>query len=404
MRTSSTQPDSHSTERRSMLPDATRSLSPLIGCNRKGLLVAALVGFAAFSASKRGSGGGSEEHEGEGEAPSGPKKVKCAPAIANKVSDAIEVRGTVSPLPDRDAQVAPQVSGRIVRVLVREGDTVKAGQPLAQIDDAPLIDEARQADATLAKARAERKNADGSLARTQKVFEHGIAARQELDDAQARDATAQAGEADAEAASQRAHRQLERATVRSPLSGVVLKVLKRSGELVDGTPATPVVEVGDPSQLELVADATAQDLVRLKRKDPATVTFAALPDVEIDGTVAAVAPAVDRATGLGTVRISLDLEEAEIRPPVGVYGVAHASTGAEREAVVVPAAAIRKGAGADSEVVVCGADHIAHVQKVSRGVDLGETVEIRGSVKAGEKVAVDPVLGIADGDALEVEP
>ena len=347
-------------------------------------------------------------HRGAGEAepPAAPKKVRCAEAARRALSDVVEVRGTVSPLPDRDAQIAPQVAGRILRVAAREGDRVTAGQIVAQIDAAPLADQVKEAYAGLAKARAEGKNAQTTLARVERVFEHGIAARQEVDDASARAASARAAEAEAEAAAQRAHRQLERASVRSPLAGVVLKVMRHSGELVDGTPATPVLEVGDPSRLELVSDAPAQDLVRLSAGDRATVVMAALPGRTFQGSIATVAPAVDRATGLGTVRVSLDLSGGGAAPPVGVYGTARISSGKPHQAIVIPAAALRSAIGADAEIVVCGADKIAHVRKVQRGVASGGgVVEITGGdLKAGERVAVDPVLGISDGDGLEVAP
>src|SRR5439155_26269970 len=119
-----------------------------------------------------------------------------------------ELRGTISPLPDRDAQVAPQVAGRIVAVLAREGDRVTAGQPLARIDDAPLVDQASEAAAALSKVQAERRNADATRARVERVFEHGIAARQEVDDAATRAATARAAESEAEGAAKRARRQV----------------------------------------------------------------------------------------------------------------------------------------------------------------------------------------------------
>src|SRR5947207_1858619 len=83
----------------------------------------------------------------------------------------------------------------------------------------------------------ERRNADATQARTERVFEHGIAARQEVDDAATRSATARAVENESEAVAKRARRQVERATVRSPIAGVVVRLLRRPGELVDGTPA-----------------------------------------------------------------------------------------------------------------------------------------------------------------------
>jgi membrane fusion protein (multidrug efflux system) len=333
-----------------------------------------------------------------------PKRVRCAAATRQPLFDVVELRGTVSPLPDRDAQIAPQVGGRIVRLVVREGDRVAAGQVVAQIDAAPLVDQAKEADAVLAKVRAESRNAETTAARVERVFEHGIAARQEVDDAQARAASARAAEAEAAAAAQRAHRQLERASVRSPLGGLVLKVMRHSGELVDGTPATPIVEVGDPSQLELVSDAPAQDLVRIAAGNPATVTMVALPGREFRGRVAVVAPAVDRATGLGAIRIALDLGGGPA-PPVGIYGQARITSGKPHQALVVPAPALRNAVGADAELVVCGNDRTAHLRKVQRGVTRDGVVEIRGGeLQAGERVAVEPVLGIADGDGLEVLP
>src|SRR2546423_15218502 len=162
-------------------------------------------------------GGGKE---GDDDRSGGPKKVRCAAAAVRQVSDTIDVRGTVAPLPDRDAQVAPQVAGRITRVLVREGDRVTAGQPVAQVDTSPYADEVSEAQAAVDKARAESVNAESTLKRVRRVVEHGVAARQELDDAEARYATARAGEAQAAAMARPARLHIEPAPGRSPLAGL----------------------------------------------------------------------------------------------------------------------------------------------------------------------------------------
>lgn len=337
----------------------------------------------------------------EGETAPAKKKVRCEPVVMAEVADTIELAGTIAPLPDRDALVAPQVGGRVVQVLVREGDAVTEGQVVARIDAALLGDQAKESEAALARARAERQNADATLARAQRVFEHGIAARQEVDDATARAASARAAEAEADAVAQRARRQVERASVRSPLAGVVLKVFRRRGELVDGTPATPVVEIADPSRLELLANAAAADLVRLGAGRPASVTVAALPGTTWTGSVAVVSPAVDRATGLGTVRVSLALAEGVPRPPVGVLGAAHIRAGEPRRAPTIPRGALR-GTGGETEVILCGADGVAHAKAVRRGADAGDRVEADG-LAAGDQVVVQPILGVADGEPIEVE-
>jgi len=328
------------------------------------------------------------------------RSVRCAVAKATTITDAIELRGTVSPLPDKDAQIAPQVAGRVLQVQVREGDAVAVGQPVARIDSAALLDEARAAEAAVARTRAELKNAEATSVRVQRVFEHGIAARQEVDDATARTATATAAQNEAESASRRAQRQVERAIVRSPLQGVVVRIFRRAGELVDGTPATPIVEVADASRLELDADATASDLVLLRKGQKADLTVGALPTAAWTGTVSAVSPAVDRVTGLGVVRIELDLADRP-RPPIGVLGTARVSTGQSRRTVVVPKEAARSGAGTEMEFVLCGDDGLAHVRRFPRRQTLGDSVEAVG-LSAGQAVVVEPVLGIADGEPLEI--
>ena len=327
------------------------------------------------------------------------RSVHCGPVEIAQVADAIELRGTIAPLPDRDAQIAPQVAGRIVQLLAREGDRVAAGQPVARVDDSILVDQANEAQAVLEKVRAERRNADATHARTERVFEHGIAARQEVDDAATRAATARAAESEAEAVSKRARRQVERATVRSPITGVVVRLLRRPGELVDGTPATPVMEVADPSRLELVSDATASDLVRIEKGARAQLAVAALPETKWTGTVAAVSPAVDRTTGLGAVRVTVDLA-AVTRPPIGALGTARIIVGAARSAPVVPKRALRSGVGVDADVVICGPDGIAHLRRVKRGVEAGDKVEAT-PLTAGELVALDPI-GVADGAGIEI--
>jgi RND family efflux transporter MFP subunit len=331
------------------------------------------------------------------------KTVRCSEVKTAQIAQWVELRGTLAPLPDRDAQVAAQVSGRILHVEVREGDRVKAGQTLARVDSAQLIDQVHEADAALARVQAERLNAETTLARVQRVFEHGIAARQEVDDAAARAAAARASEAETAAAAKRAHLQLERAAVVSPLDGVVLKLMKRSGELVDGTPATPILEVGDPAQLELVADAPAPDLVRVKRGDSAAIALSALPGLELHGQVSAVAPSVDRASGLGVVRVALEAPQSATLP-VGSFGTARVQAGAKRDAAVVPIGALRGVTGSDAELVVCGADRLAHVRKVRRGELNGSMVEIASGVTAGERIVVEPVLGVGDGEPIKVLP
>jgi len=329
----------------------------------------------------------------------GPRTVQvtCAAIVTRVYPDTITLRGTLAPLPARDMLVAAQVAGAIRDVTVREGDTVTVGQVVAHIDDSRLSDAARQAKATLASAAAERKNAQTSLARSRQVFAAGVAPRQEVDDAVAHLASASAAEDSARVALDAATRDVTRATVTSPIAGVVLRVLEKPGELVDGTAAAPIVEIADTSELELVANVAAADLTRLARGQVASITFAG-HDAPYEGAVSAVAPAIDSTTGFGTLRIAL---AGVSGPPIGSYGSATIGVGEPRHRLLVPATALRAPLSGEAEVVVCGADHVAHVVRVKLGPAIDDLVEVDGTLSPDAKIVIDAVLGVADGDTLD---
>ena len=288
---------------------------------------------------------------------------------ARAVRAQVVLHGTVAPLPDRDAQIAPQVAGRIVEVLVREGDRVTRGQPLARIEDAALADQAQAGGGAGGQGGAPRPTWRAPRATASRAWSTAASPRARSWTTRRRGSRprrpARPRRAPPPASPQR---QLERATVRSPLAGVVLKLFRKSGELVDGTPATPVLEVGDPTHLELVATATAADLVRVHAGDAVAVTLPALPGSR---------RARDRRRGVARRR---PRHRARVDPrsrSTPAAGAAAAGRrdrrGAHRDRRRAPGDAGRprrrcaRRCGDEAEVVVCGADRRAHVVRVQRG-------------------------------------
>jgi HlyD family secretion protein len=209
--------------------------------------------------------------------------------------------------------------------------------------------------------------------------------------------------------------------VRSPFAGVVLKVFRRAGELVDGTPATPVVEVGDPAVLEVMATVAAAELVQLRAAAPARVSVPAMPGRSFPAEVSLVSPTVERATGLGTVRVRL-APAASPAPPIGVAAIAEIGLGRTRRALWVPAAALHAPTGSDAEVTICGSDGHAHAIRVGVGRQVLDQVELRPAgdaapadasalpqsaatrITRGTAVIIEPILGVEDGAAIERRP
>src|SRR5262245_34670615 len=323
-----------------------------------------------------------------------PAAVTCSPVAAAVIDDLVDVAGVIAPPPKLDAVVSSPVSGRVAQVSVEEGDRVAAGALLAVIEDPALHAGSLEAGAAVENARAQRTAADAEVARQERLVASGIGARKDLDDARAKQAAAAAELAAATARAGLAGAQLARREIRAPRAGVVLRLLRKVGESVDGTAATPIAEVADVRVLELHAQAPPTALRRLRDGMHASVQVLG-SDAPVTGTVVRVAPAVDPATMLGLVRIALAASEGI---QVGTAATGRVSVG-QRQGVRVPASALRRSLVGEDEVVVC-AGSAAQVRKVAIGNRGEQGVEIKDGLKAGERVVVDHVLGLQDEQPL----
>ncbi len=323
-----------------------------------------------------------------------PAAVTCRVIAETDVDEVVEVNGVISPQAKLDATMSSPVAGRISQLTVEEGDHVAVGALLATIEDPALPAGSIEARAQVASARASNEAAQLELARQKRLVDSGIGARRDLDDARAK-AGAAAAELDAaNARSGLASKQYARRELRAPHAGVVLHVWKRAGESVDGTSATPVLEVADLSVLEVRAQVAPAALVKLKDGLSATVQINGVEGIT-PAIVARVAPAVDPTTLLGTVRVQL---QGATTLPIGSAATARIVI-TRRRGLVVPPDALRRSQVGTDEVVTCK-DDVAKVAIVTVGQRMPTGVEITEGLVAGTKIVVDHVLGLEDGQRL----
>src|SRR5262249_36206032 len=184
---------------------------------------------------------GGKHADDETKAPDVPPITAETTKVARRaITEDLVVRGTVAAVPNEDVKVSALVAGRVNAVSVAEGDTVKEGQVIAELDRQPLEDQRRQAAAGGEQAKAQLENARLNLQRNEQLFERGIAAGKEVEDARAQLAAAQSALETANAQLSIAQRNVERAAVRSPIAGQVVKRMVSVGEQVDGTGAQPI--------------------------------------------------------------------------------------------------------------------------------------------------------------------
>ncbi len=340
-----------------------------------------------------------------------PVVVSCVAARPATATEHIVLRGVVAAPPDRDAIVAAAVAGRIATLRVREGDRVKAGELLATLDDPALASAVIEGDAARAAAKASLANADAALARAQRLFDQGIVPRRDVEDAAARRAVALADTQASDARGQLARQQQSRARVTAPISGVVVRVWRRAGELVDGSAATPILEIADPAQLELRSDAPAAELVRLSEGAAAEIHLDAVPGSSLAAKIVYVAPSVDTVTSLGVVRATIaPAQGGALQPKLGLAGQIVVGVPGRAGVVLVPAVAVRRSAGGAEEVVVCeseaagSAKATAKVREVTTGERTGNDVQIVSGLAAGERVVTRHVVALEDGVEFEVRP
>lgn len=354
------------------------------------LLLSALATVVGAGACKRS--GGDEEALKK-------PTVKVAVVGVERIAPRTPVAGVLAPLPGKDVKVGALVAGRVDRVFVAEGDAVKQGQPLAHVEAAPLRETVSQAQAQREHAAADLANARTKLERAERLYKDGIAAKQEVDDARAAVVAAESGLKSAQATGGIAGVQLERATLRAPIAGVVAAILVPAGQPVDGN-GTPVIEVADTTVLDLRAPVSAA------RVGDVAVGQRAELDVEgvgqVAGAVEAIAPLVDPATNTVVVRIRVPNDDGRLRGGMFARG---AILGAPHPGLAVPRAALLPGdGGAASNVAVVDGEGVVSHRALQLGADAGDSVEVRAGLKPGERVIVAGGYALPDGTKVEIAP
>ena len=205
--------------------------------------------------------------------------------------------------PKRKVAVSANTMGRITRLAVAEGDTVREGDFLLEIDPTQYTTALRgleaalaAAEADLASARAAATRATEDLQRIEKLHAEGLASDQQLTEARTTARVQAAAQAAAEARVRQARANLDRArydlskvTITAPMSGVITRLNVEEGEnAVVGTlnvPGTVLLEIADLATMEAEVDVDETEVVKLSLGQPVQVTVDAFPDTSFTGSV-----------------------------------------------------------------------------------------------------------------------
>jgi cobalt-zinc-cadmium efflux system membrane fusion protein len=314
-------------------------------------------------------------------------KLTTFPAELRPGGEGVTALGELKVNEQAYAEVGTPIPARVVRLVASPGQSVRRGQPLAELQSVEL-GQAR-AQRTAAEARAD-------LARKTVERKRGLAAERIVSNGELQRAEAEAAEAEAELrAAEAAVEALGVGSGRpggpsgfallSPLSGTVLERTAVQGQTAD--PSRPLFRIGDLSSLWLIVQAPERDAVQVRTGSRAEITLAALPGQKLQGKVDWVGREVDPHSRTVPVRLVLRNEDGRLKP--GMFATSWIRTGEEGERVVaIPANSLQRK---DDRWVVFlpRGEGKFEVRPVERGRDLGNEVMILSGLKPGENVVVE---------------
>jgi membrane fusion protein (multidrug efflux system) len=316
----------------------------------------------------------------------------------------------------RQVNIVARVSGYLDKIAYQEGEVVKEGQLLFQLDPKPFQAQLDAARGELQSQQARFTTAQANLGRVKPLAQQNALSQSDLDKAQGEFDSAKAAVYSAQAKVTEAELNLGYATIRSPVTGLASRSLQRQGAFVNSMAESanltyvaavdPVWVTFSVSQ-NLAAkwrEAFAKKLVIEPKNRDYTVEVV-LPDgtrYPYTGKINFADPSFSQDTGSFMVRAVLPNPKKELRP--GMFVTAYVSGATRVGAIVVPQLAVQQGSNGHLVYVVNQAG-AAEVRPVIVGDYYGEKDIVVSGLHAGDRVVVDGVLRVVPGQPVKiVEP
>ncbi len=267
---------------------------------------------------------------------------------------------------DQQANVVAKVSGVVTRLYVEEGQQVKAGDPLLQLDTEKLQLEVARADSNLAKLA-------NDLERSKQLFSKQLISSDSYDKIKF--------EYDAlKASNDLAKLELAYGTVRAPISGVISKRMVKVGNMVQLN--QPVFEITDFDPLLAVIHVPERELAKLHLNQPAFITVDAHRDQLYSASILRISPVIDAASGTFKVTLAVSDGKRELKP--GMFGRVAVTYAKHDNAVLVDKEAVLNEDGEHAVFIV--RDNKAYRTPVTTGFIDDKHIEILTGVALNDLI------------------
>ncbi|MBE2212869.1 MAG: efflux RND transporter periplasmic adaptor subunit [Opitutaceae bacterium] len=344
--------------------------------------------------------------------------------VTKTITQLVSATGKIQP--EVEVKIAPEVSGEILEMPLREGDAVKARDLLVRIksDNYRFQVEQREADlvATRASAvdsKARLLKAEEDLRRSEELAVKNLVSESDLLAARTTAEAARAGYESALAQIKRAEGmlsqaqdQLEKTIIYSPMDGTVSQRTSEVGERVAGTGqygGAEIMRVADLANMEVRVNVNENDIVNVKIGDKSRISIDAYPNRQFTGEVKEIASAA-KTTGLQTqeevtnfqVKIRITDKDVALRP--GMSAAVDIETRTVEHVVAVPTQAVTARSREKAQTIDELASSREAKEKETRGDGQAAAVneKLRRERERADREALQRVVFVRDGDAVKM--
>lgn len=327
--------------------------------------------------------------------------VTVAPVATRSVPVQLRATGTVTP--EQSVAMRAQVTGNLVRVAVQQGEDVRRGQVLFEIDPAPLKAALAQARATLARDEATARNSAQQFHRYAQLYREGGLSQEQYDQyrttLEAQQATLQADRANVD----NARAQLGYATLRAPIDGRVGLLGVSVGNLVRANDPTPLVTLNQLAPTYVDLTLPERDLATVRRyqaRGPLKVTAVGTDGgAGTTGTLAILDNTVDPTTATFRARARFPNAQHSLWP--GQFARVELTLATQNDARVVPNTAIQTGQSGPF-VYLVKPDQTVEMRPVKVDRQVGDVTVVAEGLAPGERVVTDGHFQLAPGTAVRI--
>jgi multidrug efflux system membrane fusion protein len=330
--------------------------------------------------------------------------VLAAKAVEKDVPVELRAIGNVEAL--STVSIKAQVTGPVTAVHFQEGQDVRKGELLFEIDKRPFEVALQQSEANLARDVARARNSRLQAERFKKLFEQGILPQEQYDTQRADAESQEAAALSDKAAIEWAKLNLEYCEIRSPIDGRTGSILVKVGNLTKANDVPILVTINQVTPIYVNFAVPEQSLAEVKRylAERKMRVAAMLPgqsNAAEEGALAFVDNAVDATTG--TIRMKATFSNGPRRLWPGQFVTVVLTLTTQPNAIVVPSQAVSRSQSG-SYVFVVKPDNTAEMRPVTPGRTVGGDTIIEQGLQAGETVVTDGQLRLLNGSRVILKP